>query len=191
MASKKIKELQKIQKNQETASEVKLLHTETKLEELIMAPRSQRKEALEGLVIRPNLTGKKTIGNLEIQQNGVRFVTQKGQKVDVCFSNIKHCFFQPCTPEEIIVIIHFHLKQAILIGNKKVNDIQFFKESCVAAEDINFKGGRHKMNDIDELEQEDRERQQKKRLNTRFLNYSKLIEQAAEANKTPVEVDIP
>merc|ERR1711957_397714 len=36
---------------------------ETKLEELIMAPRSQRKEALEGLVIRPNLTGKKTIGN--------------------------------------------------------------------------------------------------------------------------------
>jgi len=191
VASKKIKELQKIQKNQETASEVKLLHTETKLEELIMAPRSQRKEALEGLVIRPNLTGKKTIGNLEIQQNGVRFVTQKGQKVDVCFSNIKHCFFQPCTPEEIIVIIHFHLKQAILIGNKKVNDIQFFKESCVAAEDINFKGGRHKMNDIDELEQEDRERQQKKRLNTRFLNYSKLIEQAAEANKTPVEVDIP
>lgn len=89
------------------------------------------------------------------------------------------------------MIIHFHLKQAILIGNKKVNDIQFFKESCVAAEDINFKGGRHKMNDIDELEQEDRERQQKKRLNTRFLNYSKLIEQAAEANKTPVEVDIP
>jgi len=66
VASKKIKELQKIQKNQETASEVKLLHTETKLEELIMAPRSQRKEALEGLVIRPNLTGKKTIGNLEI-----------------------------------------------------------------------------------------------------------------------------
>jgi nucleosome binding factor SPN SPT16 subunit len=76
----------------------------------------------------------------------------------VCFSNIKHCFFQPCTPEEIIVIIHFHLKQPILIGNKKVHDVQFFKESCVAAEDINFKGGRHKMNDIDELEQEERER---------------------------------
>lgn len=61
----------------------------------------------------------------------------------------------------------------------------------MAAEDINFKGGRHKMNDIDELEQEERERQQKKRLNTRFLNFSKLIEQAADNNKTPVEVDIP
>ena len=109
----------------------------------------------------------------------------------MCFSNIKHCFFQPCTPEEIIVIVHFHLKQPILIGTKKVQDVQFFKESCVAAEDINFKGGRHKMNDIDELEQEERERQQKKRLNTRFLNFSKLIEQAADNNKTPVEVDIP
>jgi len=115
------------------------------------------------------LLGKKTLGNLEIQQNGCRFVTTKGQKVDVCFSNVKHCFFQPCTPEEIIVVIHFNLKQPILIGNKKVSDVQFFKESGVAAEDINVRGGRHRMNDIDELEQEERERAHKKRLNAKFL----------------------
>jgi len=78
---------------------------------------------------------------------------------------VKHCFFQPCSAEEIIVVIHFTLKQPILIGNKKVGDVQFFKESGVAAEDINVRGSRHRMNDIDELEQEERERAHKKRLN--------------------------
>jgi nucleosome binding factor SPN SPT16 subunit len=37
--------------------------------------------------------GKKTIGNLEIHQNGVRFFSQKGHSVDIPFSNIKHAFF--------------------------------------------------------------------------------------------------
>ena len=146
---------------------------------------------LDGLVIRPNLLGKKTVGNLTIHRNGVRFSTNKGQHVDVCFSNIKHCFFQPCSPEEIIVLIHFNLKKPILISNKLVTDVQFFKESGVSAEDINFKGGRQRYTDMDELEQEERERIQKKRLNSKFLAYSKYIERAAEENKTPLEIDIP
>ena len=54
--------------------------------------------------------------------------------------------------------MHFHLKQPILIGDKPAQDVQFYKESGIAAEDINFKGGRHKMNEMDELEQEEAER---------------------------------
>jgi nucleosome binding factor SPN SPT16 subunit len=50
------------------------------------------------------------------------------------------------------VLIHFNLKQEIMLGNKKVKDVQFYKESGVAAEDINFTGGRHKMSDMDELQ---------------------------------------
>ena len=34
-----------------------------------------KKEVLEGLVIKPNIVGKKTVGNLEIHQNGVRFTS--------------------------------------------------------------------------------------------------------------------
>jgi nucleosome binding factor SPN SPT16 subunit len=44
-------------------------------------------------VIRPNIVGKKTTGNLEIHQNGVRFVSSKGHTVDIPFSDIKHAFF--------------------------------------------------------------------------------------------------
>ena len=47
------------------------------------------------------------------------------------------------------------------------------------------------MNDMDELEQEEAERQGRKRLNTRFHNFSKLIETAAERNRTKVLIDIP
>lgn len=50
------------------------------------------------------------------------------------------------------MLIHFNLRQQIMVGNKKVQDVQFYKESGVAAEDINFSGGRQKYNDMDELQ---------------------------------------
>mmetsp|Transcript_21383 Transcript_21383/g.28664 ORF Transcript_21383/g.28664 Transcript_21383/m.28664 type:complete len:384 (+) Transcript_21383:2095-3246(+) len=149
-----------------------------------------RREILDNLVIRPNLVGRKTIGSLEIHSNGVRFQSTKGQKVDVVFSNVKHLFYQPCASDELIVILHFNLKTPILIGDKPTSDVQFYKESGIAAEDINFKGRRN-MNEMDELEQEEAERQQRARLNKRFLGFAKLIEEAAEWNKTKLEVDIP
>ena len=79
--------------------------------------------------------------------------------MDITFSNVKHLFYQPCASDELIVILHFHLKQPILIGDKPAHDVQFYKESGIAAEDINFKGNRNKMNEMDELEQEEAERQ--------------------------------
>jgi len=106
------------------------------------------------------------------------------------FSNVKHLFYQPCAADELIVILHFHLKTPMLIGDKPTNDVQFYKESGIAAEDINFKGRRN-MNEMDELAQEEAERQQRSRLNKRFLNFSKLIEEASEWNKTKLDVDIP
>ena len=50
-------------------------------------------ETIDTLVIRPNLVGRKTIGSLQIHQNGVRFNSTKGQKVDIVFSNVKHFFY--------------------------------------------------------------------------------------------------
>ena len=55
-----------------------------------------RKDMLENVVIKPTLEGRKTIGNLEIHSNGIRYASSKGLKVDITFSNIKHAFFQPC-----------------------------------------------------------------------------------------------
>jgi nucleosome binding factor SPN SPT16 subunit len=148
-------------------------------------------------VIRPNIVGKKTLGNLEIHQNGVRFSSTKGHQVDVAFSNVKHAFFQPCGDDELIVIIHFHLRTPITVGTKMVQDVQFFKETGVAADDLDNKAGRKRLTDMDELEQEERERQQRIKLNNKFANFVKLIEQQSERQsggknrKGAIEFDIP
>jgi len=157
-------------KTKEAEDQVKHDQVDHQVEELQTI--KGRKDILENVVVRPNLSGKKTIGSLEIHQNGVRFSSTKGERVDVTFSNVKHCFYQPCGSDELIVIIHFTLRSPISVGNKKVTDVQFFKESGVAAEDINFKRGRSKLTEMDELEQEERERMQRRRLNAKFLAFA-------------------
>ena len=72
--------------------------------------------------------------------------------MDIPFANIKHAFFQPCAQDELIAIIHFTFKTPMTIGNKKFTDLQFYKESGIAADDIDMRGARRRMNDLDELE---------------------------------------
>lgn len=97
---------------------------------------------------RPNLTGKKTSGNLEAHANGFRFVTKKGETVDIIFKNIKHAFFQPCD-NQLIILVHFHLYRPIMLGKKRSYDIQFYTEAGLVAEDLDF---RRRGNDEDEIE---------------------------------------
>ena len=158
--------------------------------EELVTTKGGKKETLDNLVIRPNIVGKKTLGNLEIHQNGVRFSSQKGHNVDITFANIKHAFFQPCAHDELIMVIHFNLKTPVMVGTKKVQDVQFYKEAGNAADDLDMKS-RKRMNDMDELEQEERERQQKIKLNNRFANFVKIVEQQAEKARFNLEFDIP
>lgn len=39
-----------------------------------------------------------------------------------------------------------------MVGTKKVQDVQFYKEAGIAADDIDIKAARKKFNDMDELE---------------------------------------
>jgi nucleosome binding factor SPN SPT16 subunit len=41
--------------------------------------------------------------------------------------NIRHAFFQPAE-KEMITLVHFHLRDAIMVGKKKATDIQFYTE---------------------------------------------------------------
>merc|ERR1712194_697755 len=59
-----------------------------------------------------------TMGNLEAHTNGLRFISTRGEIVDVMYTNIKHAIFQPCE-SEIMVLVHFHLNNPIMVGKKK------------------------------------------------------------------------
>lgn len=63
------------------------------------------------------------------------------------------------------------------MGTKKFTDVQFFKEAGNISDDLENKAGRKRLTDMDELEQEERERQLKVKLNNKFSSFVKLIEE--------------
>lgn len=138
---------------------------------------------LNDVAIRPNISGKKTTGTLEGHTNGLRFTSSKGEKIDIIYSNIKHSFYQPCE-NELIVLVHFHLFNPIMIGNKKSKDVQFFSEVGLAADDLDTM--RRNALDTEQLEQENRERQQRAKMNAEFKRFAEQVEGLSK-----MEFDIP
>nr|KYP76018.1 FACT complex subunit SPT16 [Cajanus cajan] len=85
---------------------------------------------LSDLWIRPAFggRGRKIPGTLEAHVNGFRYsTTRQDERVDIMFGNIKHAFFQPAE-NEMITLLHFHLHNHIMVGNKKTKDGQFYVE---------------------------------------------------------------
>ena len=67
------------------------------------------------------------LGYLEAHTNGFRYTSQRGDKIDILYTNVKHAVFQPCD-KEMIMVIHFHLKNGIMVGKKRHIDVQFYIE---------------------------------------------------------------
>lgn len=107
--------------------------------------KGRRPFRLGDVFARPQMDGKRLPGELEIHHNGLRYhstirsdnrIGKLGQYIgkwlhkvnrlktyttiiDILFSNVKHLFFQPCD-NELIVLLHVHLKNPLLIGKKKI-----------------------------------------------------------------------
>ena len=124
----------------------------------------------------PSISGRKTSGTLEAHANGLRFLSGKGEKVEVIYANVRHAIMQPCDREHI-VLLHFHLKHAIMIGKKKYKDVQFFTEVVEASQAID---GRHREFNDDELGEEERERRMKQEINKAFKKFAQRVEEVAE-----------
>lgn len=91
---------------------------------------------------------------------------------------MKHLLFQPCD-SELIVVLHIHLKNPILIGKKKAKDIQFFREASDASfDETGNKKRRKNYHDEDELQSEQEERKRRADLNKYFKAFSDKIAEA-------------
>ncbi|CAJ0956558.1 unnamed protein product, partial [Mesorhabditis belari] len=97
-----------------------------KQDKLIIAA-NQVNPKLKDLCVRPNIIAKRDSGTLEAHTNGFRYTALRGDEIDVLYNNIRHAFFQPCD-NEMIILLHFHLKNPVLWGKKIYGDIQFFTE---------------------------------------------------------------
>ncbi|VDN41709.1 unnamed protein product [Gongylonema pulchrum] len=108
----------------------------------------------------------------------------RGDKIDVLYNNIKHAFFQPCD-NEMIILIHFTLKNPVLWGKRKYQDIQFYTEVGEITTDL---GKYHHMQDRDDVQSEQLEREMRKRLNQVFQNFcDKVVRQTNDA----FDFDVP
>ena len=132
--------------------------------------------------IRPSLESKRVTGDLEIHSNGLRYI-QMGKsdtKVDIMFDNVKHLFFQSCK-HEMIVLIHLNLVNPVLIGKKKVHDIQFYREALDSL--VDETSGRRKklrLGDEDEIMQENEERRRRKEADLEFKSFAQKITEASK-----------
>lgn len=157
-------------------------------QEKIMLLKNQRIHKLQDVVMRPHISGRKTMGTLEAHANGLRFRSKKQEVVDIMYANIRNAIFQPCY-SDLNVLIHFHLKDPIMINKKKAQDVQFYTE--VVESVINMEGARRSTYDPDEIEEEQRERVLKKRLNDLFKDFAQKVQQVAQAHDHLLEFDAP
>lgn len=139
---------------------------------------------LKDLYIRPNIVTKRMTGSLEAHTNGFRYTSVRGDKVDILYNNIKNAFFQPCD-SEMIILLHFHLKHAIMFGKKKHIDVQFYTEVGEITTDL----GKHQhMHDRDDLAAEQSERELRHKLKTAFKSFCEKVE---TMTKQEIEFDTP
>ncbi|KAL3515893.1 hypothetical protein ACH5RR_022795 [Cinchona calisaya] len=140
-------------------------------EKLVLAGNKFKPVRLFDLWIRPVFggRGRKLTGTLEAHVNGFRYSTSRqDERVDIMYSNIKHAFFQPAE-KEMITLLHFHLHNHIMVGNKKTNDVQFYIEVMDVVQTLG--SGKRSAYDPDEIEEEQRERDRKNKINMNFQNF--------------------
>ncbi|GAB0094238.1 FACT complex subunit spt16 [Sergentomyia squamirostris] len=176
-----IKEVQKRFKTREAEEREK--EDLVKQDTLILS-QNKGNPKLKDLYIRPNIVTKRMTGALEAHTNGFRYTSVRGDKVDILYNNIKSAFFQPCDGE-MIILLHFHLKHAIMFGKKKHIDVQFYTEVGEITTDL----GKHQhMHDRDDLAAEQSERELRHKLKTAFKSFCEKVE---AMTKQIVEFDTP
>ncbi|KAK5709915.1 FACT complex subunit spt16 [Elasticomyces elasticus] len=158
-------------------------------QEKLVEIRSRRPHRLDNIYVRPALESKRVGGAVEIHQNGLRYHHLGSQKVDLLFSNIKHLFFQPCVGE-LIVIIHVHLINPIMIGKRKTKDVQFYREATeMQFDETGNRKRKHRYGDEEEFEAEQEEKRRRSQLDKEFRNFAEKI---ADAGKQEgMAVDMP
>lgn len=169
LAFKQIKDMQKEYKDKE--NEEKEKEGMVKQDSLILS-NSKTNPKLKDLYMRPHVVQKRTPGTLEVHTNGFLYSSLRGDKVEILFNNIKHAIFQPCD-HEIIILVHFHLKNAIMHNKKKYTDIQFYTEVGEVITDL----GKHSRGgDRDDMIAEQAEREMRRKLNSAFKSFIEKVE---------------
>lgn len=151
-----------------------------------LIPIQGKKPVMEDLKMWPPFSGKRTFGRLELHKNGFKFRSTKNEELDILFVNIKHAVYQPSEGEEII-LLHFNLKQPLIVGRKKTHDIQFFADVGMIPEDL-YDIRRKRTKDFPEDEEDRMYEDHKLNLDRAFGGFVESVER--ETNNQ-IKFDVP
>ena len=115
---------------------------------------------------------------LKSHYNGFLYSTMREEeRVDVMYQKIKHALFQPAE-KEMITLLHFHLYNRIMVGTKKTQDVKFFVEVMDVVQTLG--DARRLMYDLDEIKEEQQERDRKNKINAQFQAFIKSVSEIWE-----------
>ena len=150
-------------------------------EPLVLWPRDRgRPLTLAPVSVRPKI-GKyrKNQGSLQCHMNGFRFRANEGSdRVDIIYSNVRHFIFQQCDGTIHDVILNIHLRSPILVNKRKCKNLCFYMTIIEASEALD--DSRRNMYDPDEIDEEQRQRKLRKRLNKQFYEFCKKVSKHVE-----------
>ncbi|GBF65273.1 FACT complex subunit [Trichophyton mentagrophytes] len=184
------KDITELRKNALRREQVKKQMEDVVEQDKLIEIRNRRPIKLPDVYLRPQLDGKRVPGEVEIHQNGLRYLSPlRSDNVDVLFNNVKHLFFQPCQ-HELTVIIHVHLKTPIMIGKRTTRDVQFYREATdMQFDETGNRRRKHRYGDEEEFEAEQEERRRRAALDKEFKAFAEKISDAGKDEG--VDVDIP
>ncbi|KAF0302195.1 FACT complex subunit spt16 [Amphibalanus amphitrite] len=180
-----IKEVQKKFKTREAEEKIK---SDLVQQDTLIVSANKGNPKLKDLYMRPTIVQKRMTGSPYARwrrtRTVFRYTSIRGDKVDVLYNNIRAAFFQPCD-SEMIILLHFHLKNAIMFGKKKQLDVQFYTEVGEITTDL----GKHQhMHDRDDMAAEQAERELRHKLKSAFKNFTEKVE---AMTKGKVDFDTP
>eukprot|EP00667_Euglena_gracilis_P001723 EG_transcript_1723 len=143
-------------------------------QDALQVDRSSTCFKLRDVFMRP-FKGRKQTGTLEGYKDGVRFACG-GEQLDLPFSNVKHGIIHPAN-NDVICLVHFHLRKPIMVGTKKVLDVQFYVEVLLDEKlgGANMRRGTEE----EEIAEETRQRDQIQKWNSEFLAWGQRIQSIA------------
>jgi nucleosome binding factor SPN SPT16 subunit len=110
-------------------------------------------------------------GTLEAHKNGFLYTSRRGERIKILYNNVKYAFFQP-PDNDIVIMLHFHLHNGLMIGKKQHKDIQFYVEVGEVSTDLGKRMGAHER---DEVEAEHRERVMRSKTKKLFKSFMEKV----------------
>ncbi|CAD7940458.1 unnamed protein product [Amoebophrya sp. A120] len=169
-------------REQEQAARVGLVAQEP------LKPMYQRQPpCLRDIHVRPKLTTGKATGRLEGHVNGLRFIAPRSEYVDILYTNIAHAIFEPCV-DSVNTVMHFQLKNEIVINKKRTFMVQFYCEVLNVTEDLT---GRRPLSNLDERQEEENERRMVNKINATFRGFIEHIHNLLREQKIDLVFQYP